>query len=272
VSARASPELAVAADRAGPRPGGRTAAPTTADPAASGAAASGSERRPSPSYVRQLAAVVRKDLLVELRTRERLAAMGAFTVLVGVLFNYAFDPTLVRPRDIASGLIWMTVVFAGMLGVGRTFFIEAEDGAFQGVLMSPAPRDAVYLGKVLSNFVLVFAVVVLVLAVFSLFFGLDAGGRPLALLGVVGLGALGFVALATLFAAVSAGTTMGETLLPVLVFPLLVPVVVYGASATSRILAGRPLAEVAGNVRMLLAFTLVALLAGAVLFRHVVEE
>lgn len=229
-------------------------------------------REAAPRYLRQLWAVVWKDLVVEMRTGQRVVAMAAFTVLVGVLFNYAIDPAIVRPQDVATGLIWMTVVFAGMLGVGRTFHLEAEDGAFDGVLMSPLPKDALYLGKVLSNYVLVMAIVALLLGVFGMFFGLDYGRRPLAAAGVVALGALGFVALATLFAAVSSGTAMGETLLPVLVFPLLVPMLVFGASATGRILAGRPYAEVSGNVRMLGAFTLIALLSGALLFRHVVEE
>lgn len=224
------------------------------------------------SYLRQYRAVVRKDLLLELRTRQRLVTMGGFAVLVGVLFNYAMDRSVVAPQDIAGGLIWMTLVFAGIMGVGRTFELESEDGAFQGVLLSPIPRDALYLGKVTSNFLLVLAVVLLVLAVFGLFFQLDYGNEPLVLLGILGLGALGFVALATLFGAISSGTTLGETLLPILVFPLLIPMVVYGVSGTSRLLAGRPVAEVAGSLRMLGAFALLALAAGATLFRFVVED
>jgi len=232
----------------------------------------GGAARAHPSYLRQLGAVVQKDLVVELRSRQRIVAMAAFTVLVGILFSYSLDTTLVRPQDVAAGLVWMTVIFAGMLGVGRTFQLEAEDGAFQGVLTSPIPKDALYLGKVLSNYMLVVVIVLLVLGVFGLFFNLDYGSQPLAAVGVVALGALGFVALTTLFAAVSAATTMGETLLPVLLFPLLVPMVIYGSSATRALLAGRPFSEVEGPVKMLAAFTLVSLLAGAVLFRHVVEE
>jgi heme exporter protein B len=224
------------------------------------------------TYLRQLGAVVRKDLLVEMRSKQRLATMGGFAVLVGVLFNYALDQTLVAPQDIAAGLIWMTLVFAGVMGVGRTFELEAEDGAFQGVLLSPIPRDALYLGKVISNFVLVAAVVALVLAVFGLFFQLDYGSHPLVLGAVLALGALGFVALATLFGAVSSGTTLGDTLLPILVFPLLVPMVVFGASATGRLLLGRPVSEVEGQLRMLAAFAVLATAVGAALFRYVVED
>lgn len=223
-------------------------------------------------YFRQMGVIVWKDLLLELRTRERLAAMGAFAVLAGILFNYSIDTTRVRPQDIAAGLVWMTIVFGGLLGIGRTFYLESQDGALQGVLMSPAPKDAIFLGKALANFVLLYVVSILVLAVFMLFFGLEIGSSPGALLLALGLGALGFVALGTLFSAVTTGTHMGETLLPILVFPLLVPMVVYGVGATGRLLAGRPVTEVAGNINMLGAFALVALAAGAVLFRFVVED
>ena len=224
------------------------------------------------TYLRQVYAIVWKDLLLEFRTRERLAAMGAFAVLAAVLFNYAIDKSLVAPQNIAAGLIWMTIVFGGLLGIGRTFNLEAQDGAMQGVLMSPAPKDAVFLGKTFANFVLLYLVSVLVVAVFMLFFGLDLGTSPIALAGALALGALGFVALGTLFSAVSSGTHMGETLLPILVFPLLVPMVIFGTTATGRLLAGRPVAEVADNLRMLGAFSLVALFACAGLFRFVVED
>ncbi len=224
------------------------------------------------AYLRQLSAVVWKDALLELRTRERVASMGAFAVLAAVLFNYSIDTTLVRPQDVAAGLVWMTIVFGGLLGIGRTFHLEAQDDALQGVLMSPAPKDAIFLGKTLANFVLLFLVSLLVLGVFTIFFDLDLGSNPGGLVLALGLGALGFVSLGTLFAAVTAGTRMGETLLPILVFPLLVPMVIYGVGATSRLLADRPMVEIAGNLRMLAAFALAALAMGAVLFRFVVED
>ena len=224
------------------------------------------------AYLGQIRAIVWKDLLLELRTRERVVAMGAFAVLAAVLFNYSMDRTVVRPQDIGAGLIWMTIVFGGLLGVGRTFHLEAEDGALQGVLMSPVPKDAVFLGKTLSNFVLLYIVSLLVVAVFMLFFGMELGTSPTILGLALALGALGFVALGTLFAAVSSGTRMGETLLPILIFPLLVPMIVFGAGATGRLLSGRPVSEVAGNIRMLAAFALMAVAAGAVLFRFVVED
>jgi heme exporter protein B len=223
-------------------------------------------------YLRQVGAIIWKDVVVEFRTRERMAAMGGFTVLVGILFNYSIDPTVVEPQAIAAGLIWMTIIFGGMLGLGRTFSLEEEEGAFQGILLSPIPRDAIYLGKVAANFMILSVVTALVFGVFALFFGLTFGGHPLALAGVVLLGILGFVAIGTLFSAISTRTSMGDTLLHILVFPLLIPVIIYGVTATATLFAGRPVAGVDGNIRMLGAFSAVALFAGAGLFRFVVEE
>ena len=224
------------------------------------------------TYIGLVWTIARKDLLVEFRTYERLTAMGAFVVLIGVLFNFSIDTAVVRPQDIAAGLIWMTIIFGGMLGMGRTFWLEEQDGALTGILQSPIPLDALYLGKVLANFVLLSVMVALVFVVFGAFFRLRFSGNPVTLFGVVALGVLGFVSLTTLFSAMATRSSMGEGLLPVLIFPLLVPVVVYGTTATVRLFAGRPLAEVSGNLRMLAAFAIISTIAGAGLFRFVIEE
>ena len=224
------------------------------------------------SYLDLVWAIARKDLLVEFRTRERLTSMGAFAVLIGVLFNFSIDTAVVRPQDIAAALIWLTIIFGGMLGMGRTFRLEEEDGALAGILQSPIPLDALYLGKVLGNFVLLSVMAALVFAVFGAFFSLRFSGNPITLVAVVALGVLGFVSLTTLFSAMATRSSMGESLLPVLVFPLLVPVVVYGTTATDRLFAGRPVVEVGGNLRMLAAFAIMFTVAGAWLFRFVIEE
>lgn len=224
------------------------------------------------TYLRQVWAIVRKDLLLELRTRERLAAMGALTVLVAILFHFAIDQGLVRMQNLASGLIWMTILFGGMLGMGRTFEMEREQGAIQGLLTSPIPLDGIYLAKVISNFVLVTLIEIIALGAYWLFFGFDYGTDPLLLAGVLGVATLGFVAVTTLFSAVSVQTSMGQSLLPILIFPLLVPVVIFGVTATGRIFASRPAQEVEGSLYLLAAFTVVALAAGTILFRYVVEE
>ena len=223
-------------------------------------------------YLRQVAAIVRKDLLLELRTRERLAAMGGLTVLLAILFHFAIDQGLVRMQNLAAGLIWVTILLGGLLGMGRTFEMEREQGAMQGLLTSPIPLDGIYLAKVISNFLLVLVIEVVALGAFWLFFALDYGTDPLLLVAALGVATLGFVAVTTLLSAVTAQTTMGQTLLPLLIFPLLVPVVIFGVTATARIFAARPAQEVEGSLYLLAAFTVVALTAGTILFRYVVEE
>lgn len=223
-------------------------------------------------YLRQVWALAAKDLTVELRTRERIAAMGAFVVLTGILFNYAVDRAVVHPREIASGLLWMIIVLGGLLGLGRTFELEKEEGAMEGLLVAPVPRDALFLGKLVANCVLLGLVVLLTVFMLALFFQVDFTANWLALAVLLTIGTVGFVALGTLFSGITAGTSMGDTLLPVLLFPLLVPLVVFGADATSSLLAGFPPAQVYGNLRLVAAFSLVAVVAGLLLFRFIVEE
>ena len=215
------------------------------------------------NYISLVWTVARKDLVLELRTLERLIAMGAFAVLVGVLFQFSIDTSLIRVQTIAPSLIWMTTVFAGILGLGRTYIIESENKALAGVLQSPVALDVIYLGKVVSNFVLLLLVMTLILIVFSLFFNLSfpieiKGWLSLAV--VFFLGVLCFVSIMTLLSAVAVNNTMGESIIPVLVFPLLVPVMIHAVTATNRIFANRPFVEIEGSLRMLSAMVLIFLM------------
>ena len=227
------------------------------------------------NYISLVWTVARKDLVLELRTLERLIAMGAFAVLVGVLFQFSIDTSMIRVQTIAPSLIWMTTVFAGILGLGRTYIIESENKALAGVLQSPVALDVIYLGKVVSNFILLLLVMTLILIVFSLFFNLSFPIEIkgwLSLAGVFFLGVLCFVSIMTLLSAVAVNNTMGESIIPVLVFPLLVPVMIHAVTATNRIFANRPFVEIEGSLRMLSAMVLIFLMLGANLFRFAIED
>jgi heme exporter protein B len=223
------------------------------------------------SFFAQIWAVARKDLLLELRSRERVLSMGTFAALVAVVFSFALDPS-VRAREIAGAMIWVTVLFAGTLGMGRAFALEREADALTGVLVSPVDRGALFLGKWLANLAVVLVVEAVIFPVYGLFFGLPYGRSLPALVAVVVLATLGFIALGTLFGAIAAHTRLGETLLPILMLPLLIPVVIFAASATQRLLAGRPVAEISSQLRMLAAFDLVFLFVCTALFGAVLEE
>lgn len=222
-------------------------------------------------FLAQAWAVAEKDLRLELRSRERLLTMITFAALVAVVFSFALDPTI-RARAILGAMLWVTVLFAGTLGLGRSFTLEREQEALTGVLLAPVDRGALYLGKFLANLVLLLAVEAVVFPVYALFFQASFRGSLAGLVAVVVLATVGFMALGTLFSAIAAHTRLGETLLPILLLPLMIPVVIFAATATQRLLVGRPLAEVGASLRMLLAFDLIYLAVCTALFRYVVEE
>ncbi|HEX8320694.1 heme exporter protein CcmB [Longimicrobium sp.] len=223
------------------------------------------------AYLAQVWAVARKDLLLEARSRERFVAMATFAVLVAVVFSFALDPG-VRASTIAGAMLWVTVLFAGTLGLGRAFALEREADALTGVLVSPIPRGAFYLGKLAANLAIVTCVELVIFPVYALFFGLRYAGALGGLAVVVLLATIGFMALGTLFAAMAAHSRLGETLIPILLLPLLIPVVIFAASATQRLLIGRPFSEIESSVRMLLAFDLIFLFVCTAAFGAVMEE
>ncbi|HEV2130092.1 MAG TPA: heme exporter protein CcmB, partial [Longimicrobiaceae bacterium] len=191
--------------------------------------------------------------------------------LVAVVFSFALDPT-VRARSIAGAMLWVTILFAGTLGLGRSFTLEREQDALTGVLLAPLDRGALYLGKFLANLVILFAIELVIFPVYALFFQLSFAGSYLGLAAVVSLASIGFIALGTLFSAMAVHTRLGETMLPILLLPLMIPVVIFAASATQRLLVGRPLEEVMGSLRMLFAFDLIYLVVCTAVFQYVVDE
>jgi heme exporter protein B len=208
-------------------------------------------------FLSQVAAVARKDLLLEMRSRERVVVSGTFAVLVAIVFSFALDPTL-RARPLIGAMIWVTILFAGTLGVGRSFAVEREESALSGLLLAPIAREALFLGKFAANLVILLVVELLVFPTYALFFGVAFEGSVLWLAVIVALASVGFM--------------LGETILPLLLLPLLIPVVIFAVSGTQRLLVGRPVEEIGGSLRMLLAFDLVYLFACTALFGSVVEE
>jgi heme exporter protein B len=222
-------------------------------------------------FVGQMLTIAGKDLRLEARSRERLVTMITFAALVAIVFSFALDPT-VRARSLLGAMIWVTILFAGTLGLGRSFTLEREQEALTGVLLTPVDRGALYLGKFLANLAILLVVEAVIFPVYALFFQASFAGSLLALAGVVVLASVGFIALCTLFSAITAQTRLGDTLLPILLLPLMIPVVIFAATATQRLLIGRPVDEVVSSLRMLLAFDLIYLSVCTVLFRYVVDE
>jgi len=221
------------------------------------------------SYWRKVWAVARKDLLIELRSRDVLSSAVVFTLLVLLIFNFALDLTGDTVRAVAPGILWVTFIFAGMLTLGRTFARERERGALQGLLLAPIDRGGLFVAKLLVNLALLGIVELVALPAFVGLYNLSL--RPGALLTVVALGTLGFAGVGTLFAAIAANTRAREALLPLLLFPVLVPVIIGAVKATGETMAG---ATASGPpwLGLLVAFDAIFLALGYVLFEYVIEE
>ena len=227
-------------------------------------------------------ALARKDLTVEARGRDTVLPMVVFAAVVALLIGFAlpdsvsFDaPRLAVSRlaDVVAGFLWITILFAGLMGFARTFEIEREEGAIDSLLLAPVDRSGLFLAKAAANLVTLLVLEAIALPLFALLFGFRLGARWLPLLVVVALVDVGFVSTGTLFASVAAQTRTRELLLPILALPALVPVFIAATELSSELLAGGGLMDVAGRgwFAILCAFDVVAAVAGTLLFEYVLE-
>ena len=223
------------------------------------------------SYLHKVFAIVAKDVAAELRTREMLSSMFVFALLVILIFNFAFDLRADNQKALAPGVLWVAVAFASMLGLSRSFIVEKDRGSIEGLLLTPVDRSAIYLGKALGNLLFIAVVAWVILPVFVVLFNLTAATLPL-LAGIVVLGTIGLSGVGTLFSAMAVHTRAREVLLPVLLFPVIVPVMLSAVKLTAAVIDGVPFVEVQNWFSLLVAFDVVFAALSVMLFDFVVEE
>jgi heme exporter protein B len=216
--------------------------------------------------------LARKDLLVEFRSRTAILSAAVFTVLVLMVFNFGRDPTAARAVDLAPSILWVTFTFAAMLALNRAFQLELENQALDGLLLAPVSRASLYLGKLLANLIFVAVVEAIGLPLFALFFNVAVLPVAVPLAGVIALATVGFVAVGTLFSAMTARTRFAELLLPVLLLPFMIPPLIWAVLATAKLLADRPLSEAVGWLRLLAAYDIVFVALAFLLFPATVNE
>ncbi|HEU0003910.1 MAG TPA: heme exporter protein CcmB [Ktedonobacteraceae bacterium] len=218
-------------------------------------------------FLEQTLAILWKDIRCELRSKQTWMGMGMFALLVLVIFNFAFDLRVDNKAAIAPGALWVAFVFASLLGLGRTITAEREKGLMDRLLLCPVDRKAIYLAKLLGNLLFIGVVEVVALPVFAGLFDVPLFG---ALLPIVLLGTLGVAAIGTLFSAMAAATQARELLLPVLVFPLIVPVVISAVRATGDLMVAAP--NQPPWLGLMVAFDVIFLSASMLTFEFVIKE
>src|SRR5438552_1877543 len=179
---------------------------------------------------------------------------------------------LAAAAELAPSILWVTFTFAAMLALNRAFQLELENQALEGLLVAPISRTSIYWGKLAANLVFVAVVEAVGLPLFVLFFNVPVAQVLGPLVGVIALATVGFVTVGTLFSAMLVRTRFAELMLPVLLLPFLIPPLMGAVQVTARLLAARPLSEVAGWLRLLAAYDVVFLTLATLLFPHTVEQ
>ena len=216
--------------------------------------------------------IAAKDVRAELRSRTALLSALVFAALVLVIFNFARDPTVVGAETLAPSVLWVTFALAAMLAMNRGFMMERENSALDGLLLAPVSREALFLGKLLANLAFVGTVELITLPLFTLFFNVSLWHRLPGFLGVTALATVGFVAVGTIFSAMAVRTRFAELMLPVLLLPFMVPPLIGAVQVTTRLLAGRPLSELWGWLRLLALYDIVFVTLCTLAFSAVVDE
>lgn len=222
--------------------------------------------------LRTASVVFRKDLRIEARSYEIVATTGVFAALVAVLASLAFylDPS--RARSIAPGVIWIAITFSGVLAMTRSWAREIDGDAFRMLLLSPVPRAGIFLGKALASFAFLAAIELLLVPFVGVLFHVDMVPIAPALALFVALGTLGFVVTGTLFSALSVKSTSRDRMLSIVIFPLVTPALLCSVIATRELFAGSPFGEVLDWARLLAAYDITMITAGAWLFGPLVAD
>jgi heme exporter protein B len=229
-----------------------------------------SARERARGYLRAVGAVVWKDLAAELRSRELLSAMLVFALLVILIFNFALELDLATRQTVTSGVLWVTFAFAGTLGLNRSMAVERDRGCLDGLLLAPVDRSALYFGKSIGNLAFMLIVEAIVLPAYSLLYNVNLF-RP-GLIGVVLLGSIGYAAVGTLLASMAVQARTRDVLLPILLFPVVLPVLISAVKATNAVLLGLEAAELWPWLNLLIAYDVIFTAVAFMLFDFVVEE
>ena len=215
-----------------------------------------------------------KDLLMEFRTKQMLNSMVIFSLLVIVIFNYSFSNILfnIDVADIAPGILWIAFTFAGMLGLSRSFSSEMEEGCLDGLKLCPVDPSTIYLGKVVSNLVIMLLIEAIIVPLFIVLFNFSDIKGLAGLIVIILLGTIGFILVGTLFSALTVNMRTREILLPVILFPIIIPLIMSAVMATQKVLSTGDLFTAINEIKLLVVYDLVFFIAAQLVFEYVIED
>lgn len=213
-----------------------------------------------------------KDILLEWRSKQILSSVFVFALLTLVIFNFALGENTYRLQETGPGILWVALIFAGILSLNRSFNLEKEGMCLQGMFLTPIDGGYIYLGKMLGNFLFITLVEMILIPIFMVFFNYSIIQILPSLFLFLILGTPGFSAAGTVFAALSINTKAAEVILPVLLLPILVPLLIAAVKGTIGVMQGTPLAELIGWINLLVAFDIILCAVSFVVFEYTLEE
>ena len=221
-------------------------------------------------YIHSLSAIIWKDLAAELRSRELLSAMLVFALLVILIFNFSLELDAKARSSVTAGVLWVTFAFAGTLGLNRSMAMEKDRGCLDGLLLAPVDRSAIYFGKAIGNLIFMLVVEIIVLPVYSILYSINLFQPGLVL--VILLGSIGYVAVGTLLSSMAVQTRTRDVLLPILLFPLVIPVMIAAVKASTGFLQGSQLADISPWINLLIVYDVIFVAVAFMVFDYIVEE
>ncbi len=224
----------------------------------------------SSNYLRAIFAVAWKDLAAEMRSKELLSAMLVFALLVIMIFNFALELDIKTRNSVTAGVLWVTFAFAGTLGLNRSMAIEKDRGCLDGLLLAPVDRSAIYFGKAISNLAFMLIVEAIVLPVYSILYNTNLFKPGLLL--VILLGSLGYIAVGTLLSAMSVQTRTRDVMLPILLFPIILPILIAAVRASGGYLQDLPFDQILPWINLLIVYDTIFTAISFMVFDYVVEE
>lgn len=225
------------------------------------------------SFWGAVAAILRKDVKAEFRTKEVFNSSAVFALLVIVIFSMAFEPTSAEARALSGGLLWVAFTFSAMLALSRTFAREVPNDCLLGLQMAPISAAAIYVGKLASNLLFLGLLEVLLLPLFALFYNVRLLDHVGMLALIILLGSWGLAAVGTTFAAISTSVRLRELMLPVLLFPIEIPLLLSLVEATTAVLLGTsPIVETRIWLRICFGFDVIFTILSLYLFGHILED
>jgi heme exporter protein B len=220
---------------------------------------------------RRVRAIARKDVTTELRAKAGFNSVASLGVTILILLGLALGPDAQALRDAAVGAVWLALLFSGVLAFNRSFQVELESGALEPLLQYPGPRWTIFAGKLLGNLIFLSLMVAIVVAVGIVLFSVEIPSRWPTLLGVLALGVVGLTVLGTFYASMASRSRAREVLLPLLLFPMLVPVLVAATTASKALLGADLMHDADAWIRLLAAYDVIFLIATFLAFEHVIE-